>query len=97
MSDTSRRSQTALRQAVHYRNYRRIRDRALRRLAHQYPDQYRLFLEEERARDEAEGKSWLDITGRTKRSVGSAGAPNGRSKVPIIHTDRDDEAEGELG
>ena len=73
MSDTSRRTQTALNQAVHYRNYRRVRDRALRRLANQYPDQYRQFLEEERAKDEAEGKAWLDIYGRTSLSAGLAG------------------------
>ena len=97
MSDTSRRTQTALNQAVHYRNYRRVRDRALRRLANQYPDQYRLFLEEERAKDEAEGKSWLDISGRTKRSMGSAGAPNRDSTVSESHQDGDDPEEGNLG
>lgn len=97
MSDTSRRTQTALNQAVHYRNYRRVRDRALRRLANQYPDQYRQFLEEERAKDEAEGKSWLDISGRTKRSMGSAGAPNRDSTVSESHQDGDDPEEGNLG
>lgn len=97
MSDTSRRTQTALNQAVHYRNYRRVRDRALRRLANQYPDQYRQFLEEERAKDEAEGKSWLDISGRTKRSMGSAGAPNRGSKTQVGQTDRDDEEDSDLG
>ena len=97
MSDTSRRTQTALNQAVHYRNYRRVRDRALRRLANQYPDQYRQFLEEERAKDEAEGKSWLDISGRTKRSMGSAGAPNRDSSVSKSHQDGDDPEEGDLG
>ena len=97
MSDTSRRTQTALNQAVHYRNYRRVRDRALRRLANQYPDQYRQFLEEERAKDEAEGKSWLDISGRTKRSMGSAGAPDRDSTVSESHQDGDDPEEGDLG
>jgi len=97
MSDTSRRTQTALNQAVHYRNYRRVRDRALRRLANQYPDQYRQFLEEERAKDEAEGKSWLDISGRTKRSMGSTGAPNRDSTVSESHQDGDDPEEGDLG
>ena len=97
MSDTSRRSQTALRQAVHYRNYRRVRDRALRRLAHQYPDQYRLFLEEERAKDEADGKSWLDISGRTKRSMGSAGIPDRDSSFSKRHPNRDDEEDSESG
>lgn len=97
MSEIDRRSQTALRQAVHYRNYRRVRDRALRRLAHQYPDQYRQFLEEERARDEAEGKSWLDISGRTKRSMGSPSTSNGNSSVPKQHTNRDVEEDSESG
>jgi hypothetical protein len=97
MSDTNRRTETALRQAVHYRNYRRVRDRALRRLAHQYPDQYRQFLEEERAKDEAEGKSWLDISGRTKRSMGSAGTPDRDSSVPELHKDRVITEEGNLG
>ena len=97
MSDTSRRTDTALRQAVHYRNYRRIRDRALRRLGQLYPDQYRQFLEEERAKDEAEGKSWLDLSGRTKRSLGSASAPNGNSTVSESHQDGDDPEEGDLG
>jgi broad specificity phosphatase PhoE len=77
MDDTSRRQETAHRQAIRQRNYRRVRDRALARLRKQYPDDYALLLEEERARDEAEGKSWLDISGRTKRTMGSAGAPNG--------------------
>ena len=73
MSDTSRRTQTALNQAVHYRNYRRVRDRALRRLANQYPDQYKQYLEEERAKDETEGKAWLDISGRTRNGVPTGG------------------------
>ena len=97
MSDTSRRTQTALNQAVHYRNYRRVRDRALRRLANQYPDQYKQYLEEERAKDEAEGKAWLDISGRTSSSLGSAGAPNRRSKVHINHQDGDGGQEGNVG
>lgn len=96
MSETDRRIETALKQAVHYRNYRRIRDRALRRLGQENPERYKQLLDEERARDEAEGKSWLDITGRTKRSMGGAGAPNGDSTVPIGHTNGDSEEEGEL-
>ena len=97
MSDTSRRTQTALNQAVHYRNYRRVRDRALRRLANQYPDQYRLFLEEERAKDETEGRAWLDISGRTKRSMGSASTPNRDSSVSESHQDGAISEEGDLG
>ena len=72
MNETNKRIDTALRQAVRQRNYRRIRDRALRRLGNLHPDQYRELLEEERERDEAEQKVWLDITGRTDPSLGSS-------------------------
>ena len=68
--DVERRIKTATTHAVRQRNYRRVRDRALRRLANLYPDQYRELLEEERARDEAENKVWLDISGRTNAGVG---------------------------
>jgi K+-sensing histidine kinase KdpD len=76
MTDTSRRVDTAVKQAVRQRNYRRVRDRALRRLANLYPDQYRELFEEERAKDEAQDKVWLDISGRTRSSVG----------LPATHT-----------
>ena len=71
MVDVEKRIKTATTHAVRQRNYRRVRDRALRRLGNLYPDQYRELLEEERARDEAENKVWLDITGRTNASVGA--------------------------
>ena len=71
MTIIERRVRTATTQAVRQRNYRRVRDRALRRLANLYPDQYRELLEEERAKDEAQGKVWLDISGRTNSSVGA--------------------------
>jgi hypothetical protein len=70
MNDTSRRVETALKQAVRQRNYRRVRDRALARLSNLYPDQYRELLEEERERDEKENKAWLDISGRTNANLG---------------------------
>ena len=72
MIDIEKRIEGATRQAVRQRNYRRVRDRALRRLANLYPDQYKELFEEERARDEAEGKVWLDITGRTNARVDKA-------------------------
>ena len=46
-------------QSIHYRNYRRARDRALVRLAHLYPNLYQQLLEEQRSFDEQEGKSWI--------------------------------------
>jgi hypothetical protein len=49
----------AVSQAIHYRNYRRARDRALARLAKDYPEQYAEYLQEERASDEVTGKKWV--------------------------------------
>ena len=51
--------QVSGRQVVHYRNYRRARDKALVRLAHLYPDTYKQLLDEQRSFDEQEGKSWI--------------------------------------
>jgi hypothetical protein len=46
-------------QAIHHRNYRRARDRALVRLSHLYADEYKQLLVEERELDEQEGKTWI--------------------------------------
>lgn len=62
---TKQRVESAAKQAVSYRNYRRARDRALVRLAQAYPDEYKEYLEQEKASDEYEGKKWVDISGRT--------------------------------
>lgn len=61
--------QVSGKQALHYRNYRRARDRALVRLAHLYPDDYKLLLVEERKSDEQEGKTW-NATSDTRLTVG---------------------------
>lgn len=71
MNDTSRRLETAARRAVAQRNYRRCRDRALARLANDYPNLYQEYLDEERRKDEQEGKTWVDLSGRTRRSAGN--------------------------
>lgn len=60
-----RRIETAKRNAVGYRNYRRARDRALAQLAKLYPDNYKELLEREKANDETQGRKWLDIDGTT--------------------------------
>lgn len=39
------------------------------RLVQAYPDEYKLYLQEEKARDEQEKKKWLDITGSTGADV----------------------------
>lgn len=67
---TEKRKMAALKQAVYYRNYRRARDSALVKLSQLYPDDYLRLLRQERERYEAEGKVWLDITGRTNSSLG---------------------------
>ena len=62
------RTEAAKQKAINYRNYRRVRDRALARLSREYPEAYRAFYEEELKADEQMGKKWLDITGRTRSS-----------------------------
>lgn len=68
MEEISKRIQSATKQAVRQRNYRRARERALTRLANDYPVRYHEYLEQEKQRDEQEGKTWLDISGR-KRNI----------------------------
>jgi len=65
MSKLNKRLQSAADQAVRQRNYRRARERALTRLANDYPYVYRAYLEEEKKVDESMGKKWLDIDGNT--------------------------------
>ena len=61
--------QVSGKQVVHYRNYRRARDKALVRLAHLYPDTYKQLLNEQRSFDEQEGKTW-SATPDTRLTVG---------------------------
>lgn len=75
MGDLNRRMATAARQAVHNRNYRRARDRAMTKLAHLYPDTYKQLLGIEKAIDEQEGKSWIDLNGNS-RMVSSTSTSN---------------------
>ena len=63
------RIESAVRQAVNYRNYRRARERALAKLSHLYPDTYKQLLGIEKAIDEHEGKSWIDIAGNTRLDI----------------------------
>ena len=67
-----KRIESALKQAVHYRNYRRARERALAKLSHLYPDTYKQLLGIEKAIDEQEGKSWIDITGATRVALSTS-------------------------
>ncbi len=69
MTTRDRRVATATRQAVHHRNYRRVRDRALARLANAYPETYKELLEQEKVNDITQNKKWLDIDGNTGASL----------------------------
>ena len=76
MNTIDKRRESAEKRAVRIRNYQRARGRALVRLAQQYPDQYKELLEQERLADEAQDKTWLDITGRTRSSMGLSATYN---------------------
>jgi hypothetical protein len=60
-----KREKAAIKWAVYYRNYRRVRDRALVKLAHKYPDEYKQILELEMQVDEQQNKKWTDLSGNT--------------------------------
>ena len=58
-----KRLESAARNAVSNRNYRRARARAMTRLTHLFPDQYKELLEREKQNDEILGKKWTDLDG----------------------------------
>ena len=82
-------------QAIHYRNYRRARDRALARLSKLYPNVYRELLAEERELDEQEGTAW-SLVGDSKLSVTTQSRENA---VPAVagRTDYESPDEGDNG
>ena len=57
----NKRVESALKQAIHLRNYQRARGRALTRLANLHPTDYKKLYQEEKERDELEGKKWTHI------------------------------------
>ena len=82
-------------QSIHYRNYRRARDKALVRLAHLYPDTYKQLLDEQRSFDEQEGKSWI-INADSRLTIAVHTRANA---VPDVagRTDYDSSDEGNYG
>ena len=79
MNEDKARTLAAVKQSVYYRNYRRARDRALVRLAQAHPDEYRILFEEEKEKDEAQGKAWT--------SSGTSIVPPDDARVrPRTHT-----------
>ena len=61
-------------QVIHYRNYRRARDRALTRLSQAYPETYKELLELEKVNDANSGAKWVDIDGSSSFIVGFGAA-----------------------
>ena len=90
---SERRITAAKNMAVRQRNYRRVRDRALVRLAQAHPDDYKELLEQEKAIDEAQGRKWIDIDGNTN-SVGARPDP---TAAPAGQTDNQRENAGDDG
>jgi len=82
-------------QSIHYRNYRRARDRALVRLSHLYPNLYRDLLAEEKELDEQEGTVW-SLVGDGKLSISTRTRANA---VPDVagRTDYERADEGDNG
>lgn len=97
MSETDKRVVSAVKQSVHYRNYRRARDRALVRLAQAHPEEYRTLLQEEKTKDEAEGKTWTSdgITLIAPTDVRTG--PRTQSALRPIETDFHNGEEGNVG
>lgn len=77
MSALDKRMEYAAKQAVWYRNYRRARERALVRLAQAHADEYREYLQQERARDVENGTAWDTL---------SSGLGSGLDDQPISPT-----------
>ena len=79
-------------QAIHYRNYRRARDRALVRLSQAYPETYKELLELEKVTDETTGAKWFDIDGSNSLIVGVH--TGGGEQEPTSNTSNLTEGEG---
>ena len=80
-------------QAIHYRNYRRARDRALVRLSQAYPETYKELLELEKVNDETTGAKWFDIDGSNSLIVGVH--TGGGEQEPSDNTSNLTEGEGD--
>ena len=78
-------------QAIHYRNYRRARDRALVRLSQAYPETYKELLELEKVTDETTGAKWFDIDGSNSLIVGvhTGGGEREQTSDPAANQERE--------
>jgi hypothetical protein len=90
---TIRSKRVSGKQAIHYRNYRRARDRALVRLSQAYPETYKELLELEKVTDETNGAKWVGIDGSSSFIVGVS--PGGREQELAGDPAGIEEGEGE--
>jgi hypothetical protein len=91
---TIRSKRVSGKQAIHYRNYRRARDRALTRLSQAYPETYKELLELEKVNDSTSGAKWIDIDGNSSLIV-VTGAGDKREGVIIESASYIAEGEGD--
>jgi len=56
-------------QAIYHRNYQRARARALVRLSRAFQTEYKQYLQEEREKDEATGKTWVGFDSVTSSAI----------------------------
>ena len=96
MNEDKARTLAAVKQSVYYRNYRRARDRALVRLAQAHPDDYRTLFEEERARDEAEGKAWTSNGTSIVPPDDARVRPRTHTILRLIEADADEQNESNV-
>jgi hypothetical protein len=87
MKEIAERIEGAKRMAVRQRNYRRVRDRALVRLANAYPETYKELLEQEKVADVEMGKKWVDIDGSTVLSMDTRTYSSITGTLPDYSTD----------
>jgi hypothetical protein len=92
----NKRLATAVRSAVGVRNYQRARSRALTKLAQAFPDEYKVYLEQEKLNDYTQGKTWIDIHGNTSSSMDTNARTDTNRGRDTPHQTRNQQRTGEL-
>ena len=88
---TIRSKRVSGKQSIHYRNYRRARDRALSRLSQAYPETYKELLELEKVNDEANGTKWVGIDDSSISVMDSSAGGSGRERDSNTADNRENE------
>jgi hypothetical protein len=92
----NKRLATAVKSAVGVRNYQRARSRALTKLAQAFPDEYKVYLEQEKLNDYTQGKTWIDIHGNTSSSMDTNARTDTDRGRDTPHQTRNQQRTGEL-